>query len=117
MRGICAKVVPMNLTNKQKANCFSIRQLLDRLRTEPNFMHGVITSGESWVFEYGPEIKRQSGVACTCITAAVESSHEKIPNQVHAIVFDFSSEQTFYGEVLERSRKRILRIRPNSANS
>ena len=52
MRKICAKFVPKNL---------SVEDLLGRLEIEPHFLHKVITGDESWVFDYDPETKRQSG--------------------------------------------------------
>ena len=61
MRKICAKLVPKNLPVEQKANRLEICQdLLGRLEIEPNYWVKVITGDESWVFDYDPEIKRQS---------------------------------------------------------
>lgn len=62
MRKICAKLVPKVLTDDQKNICISILcKLTDRLKlSEPNFLHGVITGDETWVFEYVSETKRQS---------------------------------------------------------
>jgi len=61
MRKICAKLVPTNLSVEQKANRLEICQdLLGRLEIEPNCLDKVITGNESWVFDYDPEIKRQS---------------------------------------------------------
>ena len=61
MRKICAKLVPKKLSVEQKANRLEICQdLLGRLEMEPNFLHKVITRGESWVFDYDPETKWQS---------------------------------------------------------
>ncbi len=61
MRKICAKLVPKNLSVEQKANRLEMCQdLLGRLKIEPNFLDKVITGDESWVFDYGPETKRQS---------------------------------------------------------
>ena len=61
MQKICAKVVPKNLSVEQKVNQLEICQdLLGRLEIEPDFLDKVITGDESWVFDYDPEIKRQS---------------------------------------------------------
>ena len=61
MRKICAKVVPKNISVEQKVNRLEICQdLLGRLEIQPDVLHKVITGAESWVFDYDPEIKRQS---------------------------------------------------------
>jgi len=61
MRKICAKLVPKNLSDEQKDNCVLVsRELLDCVTSEPNFLQGVITGDETWVFEYDPTTKRQS---------------------------------------------------------
>jgi hypothetical protein len=52
MRKICAKLVPKNLSDKQKDNRVSVsRELLDRVTSEPDFLQRVITGDETWVFE------------------------------------------------------------------
>ena len=52
---------PRFLTDEQKENRVSIsRELLDRVRGNPDFLYQVITGDETWVFEYDPETKRQS---------------------------------------------------------
>jgi len=61
MRKVCAKMVPKNLTTKQKANRRDVcLDLLDRLEREPEFFSPVITGDESWILEYDPQTKRQS---------------------------------------------------------
>ena len=61
MRKICAKLVPKNLSEEQKANRLEICQdLLGRLEIEKIFLDILITGDESWVFDYDPETKRQS---------------------------------------------------------
>jgi len=61
MRKICAKLVPKNLSYEQKDNRVLVsREILDRVRSEPDFLQGVIIGDESWVFEYDPTTKRQS---------------------------------------------------------
>ena len=60
-RKVCAKLVPKVLTDKQKENRVSIsRELLDRVRGDPDFLVQAITGDEMGVFEYNPETKRQS---------------------------------------------------------
>jgi len=61
MRKVCVKLLPKVLTDEQKENRVSIsRELLDRVRGNPDFLEQVITGDETWVFEYDPETKRQS---------------------------------------------------------
>ena len=61
MRKVCAKMVPKNLTTKQKANQNDVcLDLLDHLEREPEFFSRVITGDLSWILEYDPETKRQS---------------------------------------------------------
>ena len=36
------------------------REILDRVTSEPDFLQGVITGDETWVFDYDPTTKRQS---------------------------------------------------------
>jgi len=61
MRKICAKLVLKNLSDEQKDNRVLVsREILDRVKSEPDFLQGVITGDETWVFEYDPTTKRQS---------------------------------------------------------
>ena len=61
MRKICAKIVPKNLTNKQKENQRNVcLDLLECIKNDENFFKHVITGNESWIFEYDPKTKRQS---------------------------------------------------------
>ena len=61
MRKICAKMVPKLLNDDQKERRVQVcEDIIERLETEPNLLAKVITGDESWVFEYDPEIKRQS---------------------------------------------------------
>ena len=54
-------MVPKVLTDEQKENRVSIsRELLDRVRGDPDFLEQEITGDETWVFEYDPDMKRQS---------------------------------------------------------
>jgi hypothetical protein len=61
MRNVCAKMVPRNLNYDQKARRIEVSaEMLERLKTEPDFLIGVITGDESSFFEYDPESRRQS---------------------------------------------------------
>ena len=58
---ICAKLVPKNLTNKQKENRRNVcLDLLERIKNDKHFFKHVITDDELWIFECDPETKRQS---------------------------------------------------------
>ena len=60
MQKICAKLDPKNLTNKQKENRRNVcLDLLERIENDDFFFKH--NSNESWIFEYDPETKRQSG--------------------------------------------------------
>ena len=61
MRKICAKLVPKNLSDEQKDNRVLVsREILYRVKSEPDFLQGVITGDETWISEYDPTTKRQS---------------------------------------------------------
>jgi hypothetical protein len=61
VRKLCAKMVPKNLNDDQKARQVEVSaEMLERLENEPDFLNRVITGDESWFFEYDPETKRQS---------------------------------------------------------
>jgi len=61
MKKLYTKFVPKNLTIEEKDNrkdaCL---HLLERIQRDRNFLKNVITGDETWIFEYDPEIKRQS---------------------------------------------------------
>ena len=131
MRKICAKIVPKNLSAEPKENrLFISQEMLDRLNREPNFMDRVVTGDESWVFEYDPETKRQSEEWHTKSSPRpkrARMSKSKI-NTMIIVSFDHRGivhkefvppgqtvNQTFYREVLDRLRKRVVRVRPDIA--
>ncbi|XP_027233874.2 uncharacterized protein [Penaeus vannamei] len=60
-RKVCAKMVPKLLNDDQKDRRMQVcRDILERLETDPDLLGRVITSDESWIFEYDPETKHQS---------------------------------------------------------
>ena len=132
MRKICAKMVPKNLSQDQK-NIRKERCLdfLNSIENDPHFLERVITGDESWVFEYDPETKRQSMEWHTSTSPRPKKARmakSKIKCMlicffdIHGIVHkEFLPQgQTvnrhFYREVLERLRKRVIRVRPNIKN-
>lgn len=133
MRKICAKLVPQVLTDDQKENrVFICQELLDRLTTEPTFLNRVITGDETWIFEYDPESKRQSSEWHT-LTSPRPKKARKSKSKVKSMLIIFfdrrglvhkefvppgqTVNQQFYREVLVRLRKRVLRVRPDIAES
>ena len=58
MRKICVKLVQKNLSDEQKDNCVLVsREILDRVKSEPNFLQQVITGDETWVSSMIPQPK------------------------------------------------------------
>jgi hypothetical protein len=92
----------------------------------------VIRGEESWIFECDPETKRQSQECHTAASPCPETpkiSKSKIKsllisffNCQRIIHKEFVPEgqtfnQFYYHEVLERLRKRVVRLRPSIANN
>ena len=56
MRKVCTKLVPRLLNYDQKERRMQVCQdIMERLQTEPDLLHRVITGDETWIFEYDPE--------------------------------------------------------------
>jgi predicted transcriptional regulator len=61
MKKVCAKTVPKNLSEDQKLNREEMCQnVLEKIEEDPDFLNSVVTCDETWLFQYGPETKRQS---------------------------------------------------------
>ena len=58
MRKVCAKMVPKELTKKQKQRRAAICR--DALVRQDDILGHVITGDETWVYQYDPEMKWQS---------------------------------------------------------
>ena len=127
MRKFCAEMVPKNLTTEQKASRRDVGlDLLERLERKPEFFICVITGDESWILEYYSETKsqiREWHIAISPRQRERERPNPK-PNQ-WSFFFDSQGmvhkefvqtgqifNHTFYGEVLERLRKRVACVRP-----
>jgi len=83
MRKICAKLVPKNLSDEQNDSRVLVsREILDRVTSEPDFLQGVITGDEIWVFEYDPTTKRQSSEWHT--SELPRPKKEQIKSEIHA---------------------------------
>ena len=61
IRKVCAKLVPKILSEDQKQRRVDFcKDMLEKIRDDPNILYQVITGDETWVFQYDPETKRQS---------------------------------------------------------
>uniref|UniRef100_A0A8C4Q6F5 Uncharacterized protein n=1 Tax=Eptatretus burgeri TaxID=7764 RepID=A0A8C4Q6F5_EPTBU len=56
---VCAKMVPKLLSEDQKQRVTVCQDIIERLEDDPDLLRRVITSDESWIFEYDPETKQQ----------------------------------------------------------
>jgi len=127
MRKVCAKFVPKLLSNDHKNNRVTIAtELLERLQNESGFLSNVITGDETWAFEYDPETKRQSSEWHTSESPRPKKARmRKSKVKTMLIVFfdakgvvhkEFVPQEqtinaTYYVEVLDRLRKRVVRCR------
>jgi transposase len=132
MRKVCAKLVVKNLTPEQKDIRTNVCvDLLERIANDQEFLNCVITGDESWIFEYDPETKRQSKEWHTAASPRPKKcrmSKSKIKTMLICF-FDRMGivhkefvppgqtvNQVFYKSVLERLRKRVIRVRPEIAD-
>ena len=127
MRKVCAKMVPKLLTDDQKEHRVNVcRDLLERIRDDPEFLGQVITGDETWVFQYDPETKRQSLQWKTPGSprpkkARMSRSRVKVMliaffDQKGLVHHEFVPDgqtvnQTFYKQVLDRLHRRVRRCR------
>ncbi|KAL4142816.1 hypothetical protein QTP88_005213 [Uroleucon formosanum] len=133
MRKICAKMVPKILSQDQKDNrrdrCLDF---LEQIANDHSFLERVITGDESWIFEYDPETKRQSQEWHTSASPRQKKGRMSKSKIKTMLICFFDSQgivhkefvpqgqtvnQHFYKEVLERLRKRVIRVRPNIKNT
>ena len=132
MRKVCAKLVPKNLSDEQKDNRVLVSwELLVRVTSEPDFLQRVITGDETWVFEYDPTTKRQSSEWHTFQSPRPKNTRMRKSRVKSMLFFFYSKEivhkdfmpsgqtvnQTFYLQVLERLRNRVVRVRREIANT
>ena len=62
MKKICSKMIPRLLNeDKMERRVQVCHDILERLKTKQYFLRRVVTGDESWVIEYDPLNKRQSG--------------------------------------------------------
>ena len=61
MRKVCAKLVPKILLEDQKQRRVNFcKDMLEKIRDNPDILYQVITGDGTWVVQYDPETKRQS---------------------------------------------------------
>jgi len=131
MQKICAKLVLKILTNEQKENRRNVcLDLLELIENDKNFFKHAITGDEMWIFEYDPDTKRQSSelhMSNSPRPKKAKMSNSKIKTMLICF-FDSPGvvqkefvpqgqtvNKLYYGEVLERLRKRMHRVRPEIA--
>ena len=133
MRKVCAKMVPKVLTDEQKEiRVLKCRELLERRKSDPNFLNRVVTGDETWIFEYDPETKRQSSEWHTKNSPRPKKARMSKSRVKAMLVVFFDSKgvihsefvpqgQTvngqFYAQVLARLRDRVKRVRKDIANN
>ena len=127
MRKVCAKLVPKILSEDQKQRRVDFcKDMLEKIRDDPNILYQVITGDETWVFQYDPETKRQSMQwKITGSPRPKKARMSKLKIKVMLIAFfdqkdlvhhEFVPEgetvnQYFCQKVLIRLHGRVLRIR------
>jgi histone-lysine N-methyltransferase SETMAR len=135
MRKVCAKMVPKNLSEEQKERRLQVcSELLERVQSEGDeFLNKIITGDETWIFQYDPETKRQSQQWKTPLSPRPKKARMS-KSKVKTMLISFFDNRgivhkefvppgqtvnaVFYRDVLERLRKRVLRVRPElSPNS
>jgi hypothetical protein len=65
-----------------------LAEMLEQLKTEPDFLNQVITGDSSWFFKYDPETKRQT-LEWYTPQSPRHSLHEQIRNQGNGHNFFF----------------------------
>jgi len=102
------------------------------IQSDRNFLKIVITGDETWIFEYDPETKRQSKEWYTSASPHPKKARMSKSKIKSMLVCFFGSQgivhkefvpqgqtvnQFYYREILEKLRKRLVRVRPSIANN
>jgi histone-lysine N-methyltransferase SETMAR len=128
MRKICAKMVPRNIIEQQRDTLLSVcADLLEQVKADSELMDQVVTGDESWFFQYDPQTKHQSlewhskgsprpknarmslsKVKCmlVCFLDSMGIVHNECNPAGQTV------NQYYYTEILERLRKRVMRVCP-----
>ena len=117
--------------NKRTNVCWFLRNSWICVTSEPDFLQQVITGDETWVFEYDPTTKRQSSEWHTSQSPQSKKAWMS-KSRVKSMFIFFDSKgivhkefvppgqtvnQTFYLQVLERLRNRVVCVRCEIANT
>ncbi|KAL4126973.1 hypothetical protein QTP88_011171 [Uroleucon formosanum] len=132
MKKLCTKMVPKNLLAEQKHVEMSISQdCLEQVEADPTLLDRVITGDEGWYFQYDPETKRQSQQWLSPGAARPKKARMS-KSKVKTMMICFFDKgivhkefvppgqtvnQHFYLKVLDRLRKRVIRVRPEIAKT
>lgn len=87
MRRITDRIILCILTDEQKEHhVSSSTSLTDQYESAPMFISKAITRGETWVYGYDPETKRQSSQWKTAMSLRPKNSHQsRIANGDHTV--------------------------------
>lgn len=125
---VCARFVPHELTDEQKAARLQhCRDLVATARNDPNFMRSIVTGDETWCFQYDPESKRQSAVWKAPSSPKAQKTR-RVPSKIKTMLITFFDSKgiihkefvphgqtvtaVFYLDVMKRLMARIRRVRP-----
>ena len=125
IRKVCAKMVPKELTKKQKQRRVTICK--DLLVRQDDILGHAIKGDETWVYQYNPATKRQSAQRKTANSLRSKEFHRS-KSRVRTMLLTFfdirrivhyefiptghTVNQVYYLEVLERLREKGRRKRP-----
>ena len=106
--------------------------LLEWIQSDRNFLKNMITGDETWIFEYNPETKRQSKEWHTSASPHLKKARLSKPKIKSMLICFFDSQgivhaefvpqgqtlsQFYHCEILERLRKRVVRVGPSFADN
>jgi len=131
VRKMCAQTVTRYLTEQQRGERLSVcADLLEQVEGNPELMDRVIIGEESWLIQYNPQTKHQSlewrsegssrpkkarmsklevKYMLVCFFDSVGIVHKECVPAGQAV------NQYYYTDILERLRKRVMRVRRNIA--
>ncbi|VVC30360.1 Pheromone/general odorant binding protein,Transposase, type 1 [Cinara cedri] len=122
MKKLCAKMVPKNLSVEQKHERMSISQdCLEQVEADPTLLDRVITGDESWYFQWlspgaaRPKKARMSKSKMKTMMICFFDSKGIVHKEF--VPPEQTVNQHFYQKVLDRLRKRVIRVRPEIAKT
>ena len=127
MHRVAAKFVPRILTADQKQQCVNVCTELRQLTSNDETFLSRVIAGDSWVYGYDPETKRQSS-QWESLTSPRPKKAGQVESNLKSMIITFfdikgivhkefvPTGQTvnsgFYWEVLRRLREEVQRHRP-----